>query len=96
MAIRPDEFKVTKNYLLNNVNFDYFGQLYMSVHLNKYIIYTLFTQAVVLHELLGSGYTYKQWLQKFIQPTVDGDLVAVKGLRYMLQVPTTIVNPKSS
>ena len=38
--------------------------------------------------LLGSGLTYKGWLQKYIQPNVDGDLVAIKALRKMLQVKT--------
>ena len=36
--------------------------------------------------MLGSGLTYKQWLKKYIQPTVDADLVALKALRFMLKV----------
>ena len=36
--------------------------------------------------MLGSGLTYKQWLKKYIQPTIDADLVALKALRFMLKV----------
>ena len=47
-------------------------------------------QAAVLHELLGSGMTFKQWLKHTINPTSDADLVAVKALRFLLKVKETI------
>ena len=47
-------------------------------------------QAAVLHELLGSGMTFKEWLKHTINPTSDADLVAVKALRFLLKVKETI------
>ena len=38
--------------------------------------------------------TFKGWLQKFIQPETDADLVAVKALRFMLQVHLSFFFPK--
>lgn len=38
--------------------------------------------------------TFKQWLKHTISPTSDADLVAVKALRFLLKVETTILFPK--
>ena len=65
-------------------------------HPNPKHLYNLnfFGQAYVINELLGSGFTYKGWLKRYLQPDVDADLVAVKALRKMLEVHSTVFLPK--
>ena len=83
MALKPEEYKVPYNLLLTPP-----PSKVPKPHPNPKHLYNLnfFGQAYVINELLGSGFTYKGWLQRYLQPDVDADIVAVKALRKMLEV----------